>query len=265
MLQKIVLYLSDPGAAASLIEQGIRLAAIFNKEICLFYHARKKEHGLEIDGQLVRYRETIHVRFPDLPVSLLVGSYRKDRMARILADEQEAVLVLAESHDFRTLSAALLESPIPFLFISASVTSRSSYRKIVFPVDLRLRNSEAMKWILYFGKFNHSEIIVIGANDRDSSNRRQVHQNLAILKKMLLKYDIAHRFVKGTRNSLGIYRESLYAAREIQADMLVLLGSPVLTLPDLLLGQPEAKMVREAGDLPVLIVNPRREAYLVCE
>ncbi len=265
MVQKIVVYLTTAPSDAVVTEYGIRLAVIFGKELCLFFNGARREHGLDIDAKLVRHREEIRTRLPGLPVSVLVGAYRDEQLAVRLADEQEAILLLADPGSFRKLAPALRESPIPFLFAGASRTGLSDFKKVVFPVDLRPRNSEAIKWILYFGKYNQSEIIAVGANDRYASNRQLVGRNLALLKKMLQRYGVGHRIVRGTQNSLGINRESLHAARETGAGMLVLLGSSAITFLDYLLGLPEAKIVSEARGLPVLIVNPRRETYLVCE
>jgi hypothetical protein len=44
-----------------------------------------------------------------------------------------------------------------------------------------------------------------------------------------------------------------------------LLGSSFITLLDLLIGLPEEKIVKKADHFAVLVINPKRETYLVCE
>lgn len=265
MLQKIVVYTTLEEGDTPLILCGAKLASVFNKELCLFYQARGASHSLEIDKKLEKYRQALKRDIPGLPVSAMVATFKEERLAAALADEQEAILLVAGAGQFRQLSSGLMASPIPFLFVSEKHPFHSAFDKVIFPVDLRQQNKDAMKWILYFGKYNHSEIVAVGANDKSKYNRHQVDGLLSGLKNVLVKANIPHKIYRGTRNSLSIHNEGLAAAQQLNAGLLVLLGSSAITLLDLVLGLPEEKIVRRAGPIPVLVVNPRRETYLVCE
>lgn len=265
MLQKVVVFTTLHDSDTPLIACGARLASAFGKEVCLFFQASGAFHSLEIDAKLEQYRQVLNREIPRLPVSVLVGNFHGEKLATVLADEQEAVLLVAGASRFRKLSSALQNSPIPFLFVSEDHPFRSEFRKVVFPVDLREQNKDAMKWILWFGKYNHSEIVAVGARDHSRQNRQHVERLLSSLKKLLVKSAIPHKIYRGSRSSLSIHREGLAAAQELDAGLLVLLGSSTYTLLDLVLGLPEEKIVRHAGPIPVLVVNPRRETYLICE
>lgn len=265
MLQKIVVYTTLEEGDTPLILCGAKLASVFRKELCLFFQAGGAYNSLEIDDKLEKYRMVLNRDIPRLAVSVMVGTFKEEHLAAALADEQEAILLVAGSGQFRRLSPALMASPIPFVFVSEHHPFHSTFEKVIFPVDLRPQNKDAMKWILYFGKHNHSEIVAVGANDKSKSNRQQVETLLSGLKKMLAKSEIPHRILRGTRNSLSIHHEGLAAAQQLNAGLLVLLGSSTYTLLDLVLGLPEEKIVKRAGPIPVLVVNPRRETYLVCE
>lgn len=249
----------------NLILYGVHLAAVFRKELCLFYRTTGGYQADLTDKKLNNYRQTLHEDFPQLTVSLLVGPFKGDKLAVTLADKHEAILLVAFSSMFKKLSQSLQNSPIPFLFVNEHSTTNPDFSKIFFPVDLRRQNRDAMKWILYFGKYTPGEIFVLGANDKLKSNRQMVAGNLSALKKMLVKYGISHKIYRGSSNSLGIQNEGYEAANQLHAGMLVLLGSSAFTLLDLILGLPEEKIVRRAKEMAVLVVNPRRETYLVCE
>jgi hypothetical protein len=265
MEQKVLVYTSLVKSDTQLIICGIRLANLFKKELCLFYQASKAFHDTTIDCQLKNYRDLIRQDVPDLPVSILISSLKGENLASKLADDNEVIIMVADSSDFSKLAVSLRNSPIPFLFIDGKIPFLSDFRKVIFPVDLRHQNQDAMKWVLYFGKYNHSEITAIGANDKVKANQRLVTAHLWSLKKMLTKSGVSLKIIKGTRSSLGIHNEGLSAAFQLQADLLILLGSSTITILDLLVGLPEEKMIKKAAGLPVLVVNPRRETYLVCE
>lgn len=265
MIQKIVVLTQLNDSDVNLILCGTRLATLFSKELCLFYHATGNYHAGRIDEQLKKYQEKLHAKIPGLPVSILVGNFRKPTMALVLADEHEAILLVAGSSRIKNLSSTLQNSPVPFIFISEALPFSSDFRRIIFPVDLRPQNKDAVKWAYYFGKHNRSEIVAIGANDSSGDNRRQVMQILETLKRLVEKSGIPHKIYRGTSGSLRIHNEGLEAARELGGDLILLLGSSTITILDLILGLPETKIVRKAEGMPVLVVNPRRETYLVCE
>jgi hypothetical protein len=265
MLQKIVVYLNLDKWDTSLIVHGVRLAAGFEKELCLFYQVSAEYDPGVIDEKLKFYRDEIKKRFPHLPVSILLGPFRKGEMALLLADEHEAIMLVAATYAFSKLANALQNSPIPFLFVDNQVNSSPDFSKIVFPVDIRRQNRDALKWILYFGKYHHSEIIAIGANDKFASNKKMVTGHLTSLKNMLVKYNVSHKIYRGSMNSLHIHNEGLETAIQLHAGLLVLLGSSVITLLDLLIGLPEKKIISRAKNMSVLVINPRKETYLVCE
>lgn len=265
MEQKVVIYTSLAESDIRLIHCGIRLALMFKKELCLFFQASKSFHDQSIDLKLKKYRESIHQNIGDLPVSIVISSVKGEKLAFKLADENEAIILIANSSDFKKLAIPLRSSPIPFLFIDGAIPFESDFSRVIFPVDLRTQNKDAMKWALYFGKYNQSEIIAIGANDKVKANQRLVSSHLTSLKKMLERSGIQYKIYKGTRNSLGIHNEGLAAAFQLQANLMILLGSSTVTMLDLLIGLPEEKIIRKAEGIPVLVVNPRRETYLVCE
>lgn len=265
MLQKIVVLTTLGESDTPLIQCGIRVAAVFSKELCLFYQAAGADHSLHLDHQLEEIRHRLQQEIPGLPVSAMVAPFRGERLATTLADEHEAIMIIAGASHFRQLAQSLQSSPIPFLFVNEKAPFVSDFRKIVFPVDLRHQNKDAMKWALWFGKHNQSEILAVGAHDRSREDQQQVDGLLAALKNLLSRAGVAHKIYRGTRSSLSVHTEGLVAAQQIGAGLFLLLGSSTITLLDLVLGLPEEKIVRHAGAIPVLVVNPRRETYLVCE
>jgi hypothetical protein len=265
MLQKIVVYTALDERDTCLISTGIQLAMHFGKELCLFHQVSEGYNKGNTDDKLKKYQQVLHRDYPNLPVTLLVASFSKGKLAAHLADEHEAIILIAGSSAFKKLAIPLQNSPIPFLFVNEQMESVPDFGKIVFPVDLRRQNRDVLKWILYFGKFHQSEIIAIGANDKQESNRNLVAGHLSALKTMLTKYKVVHKIYRGAMSSLRVHHEGFAAAEQLHAGMLVLLGSSFITILDLLIGLPEEKIVKKAYHFAVLVINPKRETYLVCE
>jgi len=96
-------------------------------------------------------------------------------------------------------------------------------------------------------------------------SQRQVSVNLALSKKLFGKFKIEYKFFRGTKSSMQNSFEALELALSSKSDLLVILGSSVITPLDLLIGLPEKKIINRAGNLPVLVINSRKDNYILCD
>jgi hypothetical protein len=264
--QKIVVFTSFTPADKNLILNGIKLASVFKKELCLVYLLSRNEqkNSDRIKHKLIEYTVPLKQEIPALKTSVLLINEHLREVPDYLADEHEAILMVADSAQFKKLSKAVTESPVPFLFIH-SETPVSSFKNIVLPIDLRKENSDSALWSSWFGRFNQSEIFAIAANEKSKESQKQIARNISLAKKLYLKFNISHKLFKGKKSSLQNSFEALDFALSENADLLILLGSSVITPLDWLIGLPERKIIRNAGNLPILLVNPRRDNYILCD
>jgi nucleotide-binding universal stress UspA family protein len=263
--QKIIVLTTLSPADKDLILNGVKLALIFRKELCLAYPADKKmtEKIPVFKQSLHDYTLPIHQEFPSLKTSILILKKPPAVIPQMLADDYEAILFVASSAQYKKYSKAVTGSPVPFLFVNDQLPL-SPFKKIVIPVDLRKENSDSILWGSWFGRFNQSEITVIAANDNGSDAQRQVTRNVIQAKKLFREFRISHKMIKGEKGSFQNSQEALKFARSNRADLFVLTGSSVITPLDRIIGLPERKIIRNTM-IPVLLVNPRRENYILCD
>jgi len=263
--QKIVVFTTLSSSDKNLILNGLNLANVFGKELCLAYRLKKSEEKNRhiFKQNLVGYASSLKEEIPGIRTSVLVLQERMRELPEILADEYEAIMFVADAASFRKFSGAVTESPVPFLFVNTRAPL-STFKKVVLPVDLRKENSDAL-WCSWFGRFNQSEIVVVAASDKSHDSQQQVGKNVLFTKKLFQKFNVGHHIFKGSKSSLQNSFEALEFALADKADMLVLLGSSVITPLDWLIGLPERKIIRNAEEIPVLLVNPRRDNYVLCD
>ena len=138
-------------------------------------------------------------------------------------------------------------------------------QKIVLPLDLRKGNNDSALRCYWFGRFNQSEIIVVAANDKSRDSQQQVTQNVIHAKKLFGQLRIAHKMYKGEKGNFQNSFEALQFALKSESDMLALPGSSIITPLDRIIGLPEGKIIKNAQHLPVLLINPRRDNYILCD
>ena len=264
-IQKIAVLVSMTDSDKMLILSGLKIASLFNKELCLIFNSAKttKSNPVKIRQILLDYKKALKDEIPGFKISVLILNTSYSLLPEILADEYETILIIADSNKYRKYSKAVYSSPVPFLFINPG-TKLSTFKKITLPVDLREGNSETALWSSYFGRLNNSEIIIIAANHKEKYGRQQVAKNIARAKNLFQKLSVRHKIFKGTKSSIYNHFEALDFAISSGSDMLMVLGSTTLTPLDYIVGLPEKKILKRAGNMAVLLVNSRRDNYLLC-
>ncbi len=264
--QKIMVLLSLTPNDKNVILNGIRLAEIFKKELCLCNLSKKeKQENEKIKIQVANYISPIKNELPSLKVSSLILSEAALILPEKLSDDYEAILVLAAASDFRKHSKSLTESSIPFLFVNEDRDQIPDYKKLILPMDWRSESSDSALWGANFGRFNRSGIVIVAANDSAKAEQNLVAKNVTLTRKLYRKLNIEHKVFKGSNSSFNNAFEALELAKTSGSDLMILLGSSHITPLDWLVGLPEKKILKQAGNLPILIVNPRKDNYILCD
>lgn len=265
--QKIVVSLSLESSDKNLILNGIRIASVFKKELCLLYNYPGSEQKVldNIKNRLTSYLQIVNSEINKLNVSFLTISKKLWELPEILSDNYEAIMIIAPSQQYKKYSNAIAQSPVPFLFVNTNNDKISEYKNVILPVDLRSEISDTTLWSSYFGRYNKSRIVVIVANSKNKENRQQILKNIVFAKKLFYKFNIVHKILKGKKSSLNIVFEALDFAINSKADLIIILSSSTLTPLDYVVGLPERKIVKLAQNLPVLIINSRKDNYILCD
>ncbi len=264
--QKVVVLTTLNSTDKNLILTGIKIASVFKKELCLVYNSTKKEKNKlnHYKSILQNYLVPVKKEFPALKTSVLLTSSRLSNLPDLLADDYEGILFIAPTSEFKTYSKAIAETPVPFLFVN-DAAGLSDFSKIVLPVDLRKATSDSALWTTYFGRFNDSETVVVAANEKNKQNEKEVAKNVVLTKKLFQKFNISHKIYKGQKSSWRNAFEAMEFAQSSGSNLFVILGSSAITPLDYLIGLPERKIIKLAGEIPVLYVNPRRDNYVLCD
>lgn len=264
--QKIVVLTQLDDNDKSLILNGIKIASMFRKELCLVhnYPPKEKKKHTEFKTLLQNYLATVKKELPQLKTSVLVLSKKTGDLPQVLADDYEAIIVVTGTGQFKNYSKAISETPVPFLFVNPGAEV-SEFNRVILPVDLRSEISDSAVWSSYFGRFNNAEMVVVAANEKGKDEQRRVAKNVVLTKKLFQKFNIGHKIYKGQKSSWRNAFEALDFAQSSDANLFVVLGSSAVTPLDYVIGLPERKIIKQANGLPILYINPRRDNYVLCD
>ena len=61
------------------------------------------------------------------------------------------------------------------------------------------------------------------------------------------------------------YVEALDKSQSSGNNLMIIPASQHVSLLDLIVGLPETKLIRQAGEIPVMCINPKRDMYILCD
>lgn len=265
--QKVIVLLSLTATDKNLILNGIKIAGIFRKELCLLYNYKKKEkqNKAAFKEKIDSYIFPVKKEIPNLKISRLLVSEKLSVLPEKLADDFEAIIIIAARFEFSKYSKVISESAIPLLFVNEKSDIIPDYKKLILPIDFRSESSESALWSSYFGRFNQAGIVVIASSDKGKDEKNKVAKNVRLTKKLFQKFSIEHKIFRGEKTSFRNAFEALEFAHSSKSDLLIILGSSTITPLDWIFGLPERKIVKGAENMPVLIINPKLDNYILCD
>ncbi len=263
--QKIVVVCDFSERMTDVIAHGARMAEILNKELCLVALWSNKKEKSHIQEKILNTTHNLKFNLPKQPVSsLLLQDTLQENMVK-LAEVYHAILVILHQADIKAGLKAFRQSTIAFLFVNRTLPEFLTYKNVLLPVDFRKASKEATLWASYLGRFNRSMVHVVYAHETHSGQALAVMQNLGFMQKLLSNLKVSFEFSEGKSGSWGIFDETLRDAATWNGDVMIFAGSTYISLIDRMIGLPEEKIVKKSGQLPILIINPLREACVLCD
>lgn len=263
--QKIVVVCDFSERMKAVILHGVRLADILKKELCLIAIWKSKNQQIYFQEKLKNTTRTIKQNVPEMQVSsLLLRNSLRDNIEKLTWD-YDAILVVLHQADIKSGLKAFRESSIAFLFVNGDSPDFLGYKSVLVPIDFRKASKETALWASFLGRFNRSIIHLVYAHETDKHLAANLNKNLNFIQKFLTNLHVDYQSIAGKSSSWGICKETIANVRPLKGDVMVFAGSTYISLIDLLIGLPERKIIRKAGDLPILIINPRKEICVMCD
>jgi nucleotide-binding universal stress UspA family protein len=200
-----------------------------------------------------------------LDISWLLLHHSLAENIQKLVDEFDAVLCILHQTDAKKTMPAFRKSSIAFLFVNGEVPRFLSYKNVLVPVDFRKASKDTSLWASYFGRFNKAQISLLYASETERERTDKTMRNLNFFRKFLSSLNVKHTVDAGKSTSWRIHEEAILRAEEFQSDVIIISGSSNITLLDLIIGLPEKKLLAKAGNLPVLMINPRKDICMMCD
>ncbi len=178
-----------------------------------------------------------------------------------VATEVEANLVVMGTHGVKGMQKltgswalkVIVSSEVPFIVVQDKPLNQT-FKNIVFPVDFRKETREKLNWVNYLAKYYHCKIQIFKRSD--AALRKNIDGNIQFTKKFLQQQNIDYEIVtESGKKPFPI--ETINFAKEIGADLILIMTSRNLGFADYVMGPDEQYIIANSAKVPVMCINPR--------
>ncbi len=249
---QIFIALTNGFSPQKAFEYAEKIAKGFNKEICLISF----DNNTTIAEQAKEFQAKT-----DVKVNFLAGNATKN-FSETLEQSEASMVIFELSHTkpFNNISFLLKlcrNLRIPYIFVKEE--QEIKFDKVLVPVTFLVEEKEKGRFANNFGRFMNSEIILLRANDYGS----KAQHNVNAMKTLMDKYDTKYEEIKAQKDSYKVEMEAIQTTEDYRANLAIITASREYGLDDIIFGPKELHIVRKA-EIPVMLLNPRGDLYVLC-
>ncbi len=181
------------------------------------------------------------------------------------ADELKASLVIMGTHGIKGMQKltgswalkVIVSSKVPFVVVQEP-PHENDMEKVIFPVDFKRENKEILNWVSYLSHFYKLKFYIIKPNTTDLGFIKRIKGNIAFARRFLDSKNIDYE-IHAADGKKSFAVETIEYAREIHADMIIVMSTKNIGLADYVIGASEQYIIANAAKIPVMVINPRED------
>ena len=174
---------------------------------------------------------------------------------------QDAALVIFEltkNADIQRYLNVCRGLRVPYLFVRTD--AKFCLEQISLPVSFLIEDKEKAPFASAFGRFLKSKILIYSPKDYGSKARQNINQ----MKTLFNSFSLDYEEKQGKKDSFGIEREAAQNAENDNCGMVIISASREYGLDDIIFGSKEKKILQKT-QIPILLINPRADLYVLCD
>lgn len=244
----------------------VKLLHVLNKESLAELRKNKQDIGSlqrKLDSQCTYYAEKFSVKTS----SILQEGSIFDVIGEVGEKEKSQLIVMGThgvkgmQHITGAFALKVIDgATVPVVVVQRRMPTRAGYLKIVSPIDFSIETKQKTLQTMSVAKMFDAEVHLYtqAGNDDDVANR--VKLNTQFVKRHLEEQDISVT-VAHQPKSADFSKDFIAYAKEIDADLIVILTTVEKGIKDIVLGTDEQKVINNTEEIPVMVVNPLHNMY----
>jgi nucleotide-binding universal stress UspA family protein len=244
----------------------VKLLHVLNKESLAELKKTREDIGSlqrKLDSQCTYYAEKFGVKMSSIlkegSIFTVIGE---------VADDEKSQLIVMGTHGVKGMQhitgafalKVIENSSVPVVVVQRRMPVRDGYIKIVSPIDFSIETKQKTLQTMSVAKMFDSEVHLYAQAGSDDDVANKVKLNTQFVKRHLEEQDIKVT-VANQAKSADFSKDFIAYAKEIDADLIVILTTVEKGIKDIVLGTDEQKVINNPEEIPVMVVNPLHNMY----
>ncbi len=263
--QKIFIWIDFSAETDMTIQHGVQVALILDKEICLICQTPddliKTE---EASNALAVFSHPLVLIFGSSRIHTFVTTHPLEIILTELAEEFDALLLVAPKTKSKVLLPKLSHSGFPFLFVSAMQHPDRSYQKIAVPVGYMKKSKDLALWSSYIARHNGAKVTLIKALESSEEDKRRVMSNLFSIERLFKNFLFPFETIEMHTSTWKIQKNALKHALGFQNGLLIISFTHGASIIDRFLGINDDFVIEHSEELSLMCINSQRDLYTLC-
>lgn len=168
------------------------------------------------------------------------------------------LFAIAQNSDIQKYLDKARELRVPYVFIRPQ--RQFSPKRIILPITNLPEEREKIPFAVAFAKHYDAEIVVYKPNDYGS----RAEQNINFATQVFDSSQLDYRIDYGRKDSYKVEYEAMVSNNSDSDSIIIISASREYGLDDILFGPKERKIIKHSS-IPVVVINPRGDLYLLCD
>lgn len=266
--REILVGIDFSNASISALRLSIDIANRTNSDVKMVWVETVEKDPEEAEAILKDFCLTFRRSLGEKNISYLITKGRKvhNALVKVINQEKPFLVVIGANgnsgYDERFAGAnaykTIADSKVPILTIRENFNFNKPLEGIVLPIDSTEETRQKVPWIIDFARmFPGSTIRILGLMTYQSKSVREtVAHYVESVEEILTKKGI--KFTSEIRDADNVTLSTLDYAKEVDADMVVIMTEQEKTLSNMLFLGPYAQQMINLSPYPVLTIAPKQ-------
>lgn len=240
-----------------------KLAKVLNKPVTLTHVVKTDKDKKAAQDKLDTLAENNKMNTGVETKTIIVAGDYLEKIGEI-AEIVKATLVVMGTHGITGMQKlfgsyalkVITNSNVPYVVVQAPPSKQEGYRNIVLPMDFSRESKQKLDWAVYIAELFGSKFHLMADYEKDEFTAKALKNNITYAKSYLtnnsLEFDL-HELTKGNQ---GFMKETISLAKNVQADLIVVMTTMDKGISEYVMGAPEQAIIANDAQIPVMCINP---------
>ncbi len=153
---------------------------------------------------------------------------------------------------------------LPYMVLPETTRHKWSPETVFIPAGYNRTDKETAIWASYYARFNNSRLIILKAKETETWANNNILSNIRFMHKIFHDLGLKYEIQESDSSSGHLANTAIDLAKDYGNSLLILSTTRHYGIEHYLAGPKELQIIKNKSHIPVLCINPVKNAYILC-